>query len=510
MGLASSVAIAAAERVERTGGPRAGLAVWRTVAENAVDPSVKAAALLAAFQCALELRDGAVLVALAPEWERIQAGIHDDVFDRVRSAALLGFVREATVLARAEASRHRSARSLHAFARCLELSGDLAHAEAVLAEATARAEQEGSGVVASAARLRRAVILARAPERMREALEEARRVDGAQTPLRDRLALAGLLLRSPSRFVRAGAIDLLDPLVSGEDERLADLALDRLAAHADDAGDELTPMEADRLLALFARPSVEKRAARARNALEVVAAFARARAAPAPARDEAVARAIALAAGFDPGLAALHARARDFATGRYEAHAAARFEVPATRSSAEEALRDAWTVVLDLAFAMRDAARPRAVLLLRSLRERGARGIPVQVWTPLVTALLDEDRELREAAIALAEVLLAPASRRAPPRGWREIAEALARTGRDDLAEHARRASVSVGEPGAAEALATTLTRTAWALARAGERSRARALLQEARALAVTSAGSPSPPPGASGTLPSSGPSRSP
>lgn len=510
MGLASSVAIAAAERVERTGGARAGLAVWRTMAENAIDPSVKATALLAAFRCALELRDGAVLVALAPEWQRVQGGIHDEVFDRVRTAAHLGFVREATALAHAEAMRHRSARSLHAFARCLEVSGELPSAEVAFAEATMRAEQEGNAAVASAARLRRAAILSRAPARMQEALEEARRVDAATTAPRDRLVLARLLLRSPSRFVRAGAIDLLDPLVSGTEELLADLALDLLAAHADDAGDELTPMEADRLLALFARPTVAKRAARARKALEVVASFARARAAPEATREEATAKAIALAAGFDPGLAVLHARAKDLASGRYEPHAAARFELPVTRSSGEEALRDAWTIVLDLAFAMRDQARPRAVLLLRSLREYGTRGLPVQVWTPLVAALADEDAEVRAAAIALAEVLLARPSRRAPPRGWREIADALARTGREDLAEHARRAAVSVGEAGAEEALATSLSRTAWALVRAGERSRARALLREAKALSGASPAPASPPAAASARPEGSGPSRSP
>ncbi len=500
MGLASSVAIAAAERVERTGGARAGLAVWRTVAESAVDVETRATALLAAMRCALDLRDPAALEVLALGWERVQSGFYDEVFARIRRAAAAGLVPSATSIARAEAARLRSARGLYAYARCLELSGDVRRAEQIFREAIARAEKEGVLAVASAARLHRAVLLALSLETAREALEEARRVDPGSTSPRDKLALARILLRSSSRFVRAGAIDLLDPLVTGTDAVLQDASLALLAEHADDAGDDLTPMEADRLLALFARPSVEKKALRARQALEVVAAFARARSTPEATRDAAVDDAIARAARLDPALAQLHARARDLTSGRFEPHAA--FELPRPRTEGEEAWRDAWAAVLDLAFAMRDGAFPRAALVLRQLRahalaEGGRFAIPIQVWSPLVAALASADEEVRGAALDLASVLLASRARKAPPRGWLPVSAALTGAGREDLGELARRAAVQSGEPGAAEALAIALTRSAWQLARQPEpaaRSRALALLREARAIASTTGGSPSPP----------------
>lgn len=481
MKLAASVAVAAAERVERTGGARAGLAVWRTMADNAVDVEARAVAVLSALRCAVVLRDAAAFEAVLPGWPRVREGIHVDVFARVREAALGGLLPQATALARAEVGRLRSARALYALARCLERGGDDEAAEATYADAAARADNEGRAEIASAARLRRAKLLAARHGTVGPALEEARRVDPEHLAPRERVTLARVLLRAPSRFVRAGAIDLLDPVVAGADARLASRALVLLAEHADDAGDDLTPMEVDRLRALFARPSVSSRAQRAREALEVRAGFARA--ASSASAEEAVHVAMDRAAALDPALGELHARARDLVAGRFEAHAAAAHPVAVLGATAPWS--DLWAAVLDLAFAVRDDKAGRAVLVLRALSERARAGaaIPVQVWTPLATALASEAADARAAALDLAESLLASPSRRAPPRGWMGIAGALVVAGREDLAEVARRAATARGEPGAAAALGETLVRAAWRAVESGDRARAITLLREARAL---------------------------
>jgi hypothetical protein len=46
MNVASSMAVALAERVEKSGGPKAGLVAWRTVASNAPIGDVRARAAL--------------------------------------------------------------------------------------------------------------------------------------------------------------------------------------------------------------------------------------------------------------------------------------------------------------------------------------------------------------------------------------------------------------------------------------------------------------------------------
>jgi hypothetical protein len=151
--------------------------------------------------------------------------------------------------------------------------------------------------------------------------------------------------------------------------------------------------------------------------------------------------------------------------------------------------------VLDLAFALRDRAHGRAVLVLAALAALATRhgrrddqgpAVPVHVWTPLAAALASDEVEVRGAALTLAEALLASPSRKAPPRGWLPLAATLVVAGREDLAELARRAAARHGEPGATDALALALSRAAWQAARVGDRAGALSLLREARALGAT------------------------
>lgn len=476
MSVAASVALAVAERVERTGGARAGLVAWRTLAQGAADAEVRGKAILAGLRCAIALRDGGAIDELTAGWEAVGAGVWDEAIAAL-SAELFraGLVPRAIALARAEARRHPTARALYGFARCLDVARESGAADA-FRDAIARAEREGAREIERAARVRRAAILARAWPTMGEALDEAGRVDPAAVPPASRLVLASVLLRSPSRFARAAALGVLDALVEGGDAALAARALGLAARWADDARDALTPLEADRLVALFGREAAVKVAPRAKEAARALARIAAATDEPA------LAAALDDAARFDPRLASLHARARDVLRGRYEAP-------PASAEAAPDdaALRRAFrgSELLDVVVAMRDRAPARAARALRSLAEAEASGerLPAEALGVAQAALAYDDAELRAVAVELVARRLREARAGAPPRGWALLADTLASLGMTELERSARRAAVVAKEPGAAESLGTSLAREGWELAKRGERQRAIASLREAKEL---------------------------
>ena len=74
MSVTGSVAIALAERVERTGGPRAGLVAWRTLASNASDGDTRGRALMAGIRCSVALRDVQAASDLVTFWSTIDRG----------------------------------------------------------------------------------------------------------------------------------------------------------------------------------------------------------------------------------------------------------------------------------------------------------------------------------------------------------------------------------------------------------------------------------------------------
>jgi hypothetical protein len=481
MSIAGSIAIAVAERVERTGGPRAGLVAWKTLAGNTADAEVRGTALLAALRCALALRDVEVLGDLTVQWATVDRGVWDTpIATLCKEIVHAGFLPRAIALAHAEARRLRTARSLYCYARCLDVARD-DQAPAAFRDAIARAENEGAREVELASRVRRAVILARSWNTMDEALAEARQVDLPRVSPASRLAVAGVLLRSPSRFVRAAALGTLDELVVGDDRELALRALTLAARWADDVGDALTPLEADRLGALFGRERAIEVAPRARDVVRRLERIALAK------DDEALSAALDEAARAAPELAPLHARARDILRGRYEAPSDPAASLPPPGTAARRAFR--WSQMLDVVVAMRDRAPARAARVLGILAEAesGGESLPAAVLGIAEAALTYRDEELRDAGARVLAIRLRRAAPGVPPRGYAFLADTLASLGMTELSITARRAAVVAKEPGAAVSLGTSLAREGWELAKAGERMEAIRKLREAKALLLSS-----------------------
>ena len=483
MSLTADVAIGAAERLERSAGPGPGLAVWRRLASNASGAALRGRAILGGLRCAIAVRDLGALRDLGLLWQTVDEGVWDGIFAVCKDLwrARLGVC--AVELAHAEVKRLRTARALYMYARCLDVAGD-SRAAGALQAALERAEKEGAKHLSHTCRVRRAAWLARSPETLTEAIEEAKRVSVAEATPGERLVLARVLLRSPSRFARTSAIGLLDDLVSpcapGALSALARRALVLAARHADDMADDLTPLELDRLLAIFGRESVAKEAAPVRDALLAIDRLARAKDKKSDAELEA---ALHEAGRSHPELAVLHGRARDILRGRFEPA----FVPP---SLAERPVLGAgayplWTAMLDVVVALRDRAWPRASHAVRWLSEAAERGerMPPQLWTIAQAALGTDDVEVRAVTGRLVAVMLRTTSA-APPRGWLGLTQALAGCEMNELATLARRAAAVAKEPGAVDSLVLSLTRSGWQLAESGERSRALERLREARTLA--------------------------
>src|SRR5262245_31715136 len=117
MSIAASAALAVAERVERTGGPRAGLVAWKTLASNTADADVRGRSSFAALRCALALRDLDELAELTILWGSVDRGVWDAPIGALcKELVRAGILRCALVLAEAEARRHRTAKSLYCYA----------------------------------------------------------------------------------------------------------------------------------------------------------------------------------------------------------------------------------------------------------------------------------------------------------------------------------------------------------------------------------------------------------
>ena len=316
------------------------------------------------------------------------------------------------------------------------------------------------------------------------AIEEAKKVTVAEASRAERLVLARVLLRSPSRFARTSAIDLLDALVtasaSGAPDKLGQRALVLAARHADDLADDLTPLEVDRLVALFSREPIAKQVVRVRDAVRAIDRLARAKTTKGDADFES---ALADAARSDPELSVLHARARDILRGRFEPAIASASLIDGPVLGA--GTHPLWTAMLDAVVALRDSAWPRAANAVRWLAEAAERGerMPPPLWTIAQTALGTDDAEVRGVTGRLVAAMM-KSTTAAPPRGWLGLAHALGACGMNELATTARRSAALAKEPGAVEALALALTRMGWQLAESGDRARAIERLREARALA--------------------------
>ncbi|MBX3230805.1 MAG: hypothetical protein KIT84_01200 [Labilithrix sp.] len=443
MTVAGSVAIALAERVERTGGPRAGLVAWRALASNASDAETRAKALMAGIRCAVSLRDGAAAGELVALWTTIDRGTFA-VAELCRDLVRAKMTAEAIDLAETEARRTKTAHALYTHARCLDVARDQ-RAPEVLARTVARAEKEGAARVADAARLRRAVLLARSWDTLAESLAEAAKLDATKLSEGERVELARVLLLSPSRFTRAGAIGLLGDVAKSEEVSLR-LRARRLAARfADEASAAVTPLEHDRLVAMFDLGVKE-----------------------------------AVRGTLTPAMEAVTERARDLLRGRYEVP---RDEVVPPPDDPLKRRVHRHGELLDVVVAMRDGAPARAARSFRPLAAavRARERLPAETLAVAHAALENGDAELRDVAIDLLAAWLAVPSYAAPPRGFLALADALALAGHEELAMKARRAAALRKENGAVASLATVLARVGWEASLRHDRPHAIALLREAK-----------------------------
>lgn len=489
MAIVDTVALAAADKLAATAGPKAGLAAYKTLALNVASSDARARAILGALRCAAALGEANDLEAVTAWWPSVKEGafLREVVAlcDRLLASGRGG---AAVNLAAAEVARFPSARASYLHARCLERArgaaasagpdaGPDADADAAYGDAIVRAEKEGVSDVAAAARLARASLRALDPARREEAAADVRAIDPTRLAPAQKLAWARLSLASSSRFARATALGALDEIAasasSGEDR--AREAMRAAAEHVDAMGEALTPLEADRARVAIARwPETEARTV----ALARVDAIARiARAAPGE-RDAA----IEAAASASPDDAAPLARARALLAGG----GAGRFPtagdaLTATALDAVAALRtdrlgDAAHALATAARALRDADGDR----------HRAASVPAPLWTALMLGAGSSSRMVRDDALALAEVLLTRA-RPSPPRGFVALSAVLARAGRDDLALLALRTASARSEPGVEAALVRATAARAWRVAARNEataRAEAIRLLRDAKARA--------------------------
>lgn len=439
MAIAGSVAIALAERVEKSGGPRAGLVAWRALAANASDAETRAKALIAGLRCALSLRDESGIDDLVALWPSIDRGdwsapVAALCKDLVR--AKLGAF--AIDLSAAEMTRNRTAHALYTHARCLDVAAD-ARAVEWFGRTVERAESEGAAAIANAARVRRTVLLAKSWATLAEALAEAAKLDLAKLEWPARIDIARVLLLSPSRFTRAGAIGQLADAANVDDVAIRRRARRLAARYADEAADSVTPLEHDRLNVVI------------KDAL---------RAPPVVAE-----------------------RAGDLLRGRYEVPR----EPPEAPADPVKRRIARHHEILDVFAALRDDSSARAARALRALAvaQESDERLPREVVAVAQAALAKDDAELRGVALRFFAAWLKRPSYIAPPRGFVALADALGDAGAPELALLARRGAALRKEAGAAQSLGVLLARVGWEAARADNRPHAIQTLREAKALST-------------------------
>lgn len=478
MSLAGDVALGAAERVRRSLGPRAGLLSYRALAGSAAESETRGRAVLAGLACALELDDEAAADALIGLYTSVTTGLFEAEVRRHVLAMLAradaggagrrGFAQSATALAALEAERFPRARAAYLHARCLEWTGDSGAPEA-LRRAEERAEREGEPAIVQSARALRAALLYE-----RGAVEAAGRLVAG---LALRGLPAGLLLRlapfglaSPSRFSRSAWLGELAERVAGGDAAVAARALALACAHGDRLGVALTPMEEDRLLAVFARLADPALAAR----LSARLGQRRALALAARAGDvDGALRVLEATRPPDARALAYARRAADVVRGRFEPRVPLpEGDAAALAITACAALRDA-----DLARAEAALARLPAELEAAPHGERGP------AWEAAAVGLHSEAEAVQRASLAVVATLLrlgAPL----PARGGVGLARACRAASSEegsDLSLALLRAASSAREAGAAEAYLEAARERGWRAAAAGERDVALRWLREAR-----------------------------
>lgn len=474
--IVDDLSIAAAEQLERSVGPFVALPAYKRLLVRMPDAAIAARVALGVIRCAGKLGEDRELESAADYWGTLAgAGDHlETIAGFCKTLVREGRKWPAVKLARAEAERDGRARAYYLLARCLEIAGDGGGALVAFGEAATRADKEqGAADVALAARAKRVERMIGDQTTAKLALADAQAADPTGAPPQSKLAIGLGRLRSPSRFVRASGLSLLEELAREPTTRLGKLAILFAAEHADMLGDDLTPIEADRIAATIGHVTDEA-------AKE--AALARLRAAQkiASTKGEAQKEAILLAVQAAPEIESLVERARAILQGS----AATEQKPPASLSPdklASDALR-ACAYAQDALVALTSSRSRDAAVAIHAAGDLVERGCTLSppLWIAARRGLESTDRNARDAAIRLGTALLAQAI--APPiHGFSPLARAFEHAGRRDLAFEAIRAAIAAKEPHALELQGGIVQNEGWALALRGERDKAIAALRAAK-----------------------------
>lgn len=477
--LLDQIALAAAEKIWRTAGPRAGMLAYRNLLTQDSD-ATRAQAILRGIDCAMEAGDEQSAFTFAESWGFVRTGDHAE--DVVRSAARLesrGFSRTCHLLLQREHERRRDPRVAYAFARVCErrgLPGDARDAFTVCMETSAAAKTvQESAVLLATATLEVARARARDPLTAASALELARGIDASLLAPPKKLQHARLLLAWKSRFERAGALSSLAD-VAKKTPALAVAAARVAAAHADRLGHALTPLESDRVAAVLsaiAEGDGARAAALARKRLDSLR------------NDVGLAAALAEERRImeDPELAPLVQKAKAILAGG---------SGPALAEGAESpALRLADASLAAVAEHRRGALRVPRMKELVALAAADVRPFPRAALSVAMLALGGEDGSLHPEAAALAAraVTLGASS----PRGLVPLAALLIARGEEAVAEQTLRLAAQREEPSAREHLLRLLCHRAQHAYARGDRATALLRLGEARGLDLSKRVAPTP-----------------
>jgi hypothetical protein len=454
MSMLGSVALGAAERLERTMGPRVALRSYKALFGQR-DAAVVADAVRGALRCALALEDHEELCRVAEQWAALgNQAATSEATAQCRQLLRQGRGRAARILADAEVTRSGSGRAWYLAARVRDQTGDREGAT----KAFERAAQEGEGAIVVSAR---AALLERALHEPAsappvDATEVAKEGSDAQ-----KLLAARALLRAASKFKRAAGLSILAEVAEGPLRREA-VAL--AAHHADGAGASLSWVEAERIDAVLSRWPDESAAAVARRRLAHRRALGSA--------NDAVSRREALCAALADERGGLrHAELADAVAAGGELDPDVVAEAAGVPLSAAAAL--------SAVHAIRRGLPDEAVRPMAALKEDPGDG--PAAWVVAQLALAEPTLVAR--ARELVTALLAAPTVASPPLGWSALADALERSGNAELAERALRRGAAAGDTAAKQHLAASLAERGWHAYEAGDHATAEERLGEAKRL---------------------------
>ena len=464
-GLLDSIALAAAEKIWRTAGPRAGMLAYRNLLAQESD-NTRAQAILRGIDCAMEAGDEQAAFAFAESWGFVRTGdLADDVVVSAARLEARGFQRSCHLILMREHERRHDPRVAYALGRVCQrrgLPGDALAAFTSCVDAMGKTRTFGeSERLLAAASLEIARARIRDPMTAASALALGKSIDASLLAPKERVQHARLLLASQSRFERASALSSLAELAR-QIPALAAPAAHVAAAHADRMGHALTPLEADRVLAVLSALPAPAAVALARKRLESLRNDVGLRAARAEER-----RIVE-----DPELAPLVVKAKAILAGASGPDTAA-------KADASAALRLTDLALAAIAEHGRGALRATRLREVLALAAFDVRPFPRGALTLAMLALGGEDRSLHPDAAALADraITLGASS----PRGLSLLAALLVSRDEELVAERALRLAAQREEPGADGLLVRLLChRARRALAR-GDRATAASCLSEAR-----------------------------